>query len=170
MAEELKKEIVTEENKEEKQKEETIQEEVITQEGQSSEKSEPTAEETEKKETQEGEDKKKPTLQLEYTYADLKEKTLAELQKIGKELGLSRVKGLKKGELIKQILQKEAEKHGLRFIEGVLDIRPEGYGFLRYAENYYAPSPQDTYVPPNLIKKLGLRPGDEIVRYARPPR
>ena len=118
----------------------------------------------------EGEEKKKPTLQLEYTYPQLIEKTLAELQKLGKELGLSKVKGLKKSELIKKILEKEAERHGLRFVEGVLDIRPEGYGFLRYAENNFAPSPQDTYVPPNLIKKLGLRVGDEIIGFARPPR
>ncbi len=118
----------------------------------------------------EGEEKKKPTLQLEYTYPQLIEKTLSELQKIGKELGLSKVKSLKKSELIKKILEKEAERHGLRFVEGVLDIRPEGYGFLRYAENNFAPSPQDTYVPPNLIKKLGLRVGDEIIGFARPPR
>jgi transcription termination factor Rho len=119
---------------------------------------------------QQKEEKKKQTLQLEYTYPQLVEKTLAELQKIGKQLGLSKVKSLKKGELIKRILEKEAERHGLRFVEGVLDVRPEGYGFLRYAENYYAPSSQDTYVPPNLIKKLGLRPGDEIIGFARPPR
>ncbi len=123
-----------------------------------------------KGEEQTKEEKKKPTFQLEYTYPQLVEKTLGELQKLGKELGLSRVKGLKKSELIKKILEKEAEKHNLRFVEGVLDVRPEGYGFLRYAENYYAPSLQDTYVPPNLIKKLGLRPGDEIIGFARPPR
>lgn len=127
--------------------------------------------EVENKEINEtAEEKKKPTLQLEHTYASLVGKTLAELQKLGKEIGLSKVKGLKKSELIKRILEKEAEKHGLRFVEGILDIRPEGYGFLRYAENNYAPSPQDTYVPPNLIKKLGLRIGDEIVGFARPPR
>ncbi len=172
MAEELKKEELKEENK----VQEAVKEEV-KEEQKEEVKSDTSHQEGDKKETSEGEDrkeqgeeKKKLTLQLDYTYADLKEKTLAELQKLGKELGLSRVKGLKKGELIKQILEKEAEKHGLKFVEGVLDIRPEGYGFLRYAENYYAPSPQDTYVPPNLIKKLGLRPGDEIVGYARPPR
>ena len=126
--------------------------------------------EVEKQETEREEERKKPTLQLEHTYAQLVEKTLAELQKLGKELGLSKVKGLKKGELVKRILEKEAEKHGLRFVEGVLDIRPEGYGFLRYAENHFAPSPHDTYVPPNLIKKLGLRVGDEIIGFARPPR
>ena len=135
------------------------------------EKKEATTEGGEKGENpSEGEEKKKPTLQLEYTYPQLIEKTLSELQKIGKELGLSKVKSLKKSELIKKILEKEAERHGLRFVEGVLDIRPEGYGFLRYAENNFAPSPQDTYVPPNLIKKLGLRVGDEIIGFARPPR
>ena len=126
--------------------------------------------EVEKQENEREEERKKPTLQLEYTYAQLVEKTLAELQKLGKELGLSKVKGLKKGELVKKILEKEAEKHGLRFVEGILDIRPEGYGFLRYEENHFAPSPYDTYVPPNLIKKLGLRVGDEIIGFARPPR
>jgi transcription termination factor Rho len=122
-----------------------------------------------KEKTDDDQQKKKP-FQPEYTYPELKEKTLSELQKIGKELGLSRVRSLKKSELIKKIIEAQAQKHGLRYVEGILDIRPEGYGFLRYKENYYAPSPQDTYVPPNLIKKLGLRAGDEIVGLARPPR
>jgi transcription termination factor Rho len=126
--------------------------------------------EIEEKKEQTEKTEKKPSLQLEYTYPQLMEKTLAELQKIGKELGLSKVKGLKKSELVKKILEKETEKHGLNYVEGVLDIRPEGYGFLRYAENHYTPSPQDTYVPPNLIKKLGLRTGDDIIGFARPPR
>jgi transcription termination factor Rho len=112
----------------------------------------------------------KKTFHPEYTYSNLIEKNLQELQKIARELQISRYKNLKKIELIKKILEKIAEKHGLKFVEGILDIKPEGFGFLRYKENNYAPSPQDTYVPPNLIKKLGLREGDEIIGFARSPR
>jgi len=166
MTEETKETKAVEEIKE--QQEEVKNESGLPQGGEEKEK-DPQGEQK-AKETPEKEEKKKLSLQLEYTYPQLIEKTLAELQKLGKELGLSKVKSLKKSELIKKILEKEAEKHGLRFVEGVLDVRPEGYGFLRYAENHYAPSPQDTYVPPNLIKKLGLRAGDEIIGFARPPR
>ncbi len=166
MAEETKETKTVEEIKE--QQEENKNETAVAKGGE--EKKEDPQGEQKAQEAPEKEEKKKLSLQLEHTYPQLIEKTLAELQKLGKELGLSKVKSLKKSELIKRILEKEAEKHGLRFVEGVLDVRPEGYGFLRYAENHYAPSPQDTYVPPNLIKKLGLRPGDEIIGFARPPR
>jgi transcription termination factor Rho len=171
MTEELKKEEELKvEQKEVENKEETTSSVEKEENKTATESSESHSEEKQQEEGEQKEEKKKTPIQLEYTYVQLIEKTLAELQKIGKELGLSKVKGLKKSELIKRILEKEAEKQGLRYVEGVLDIRPEGYGFLRYAENHYTPSPQDTYVPPTLIKKLGLRSGDEIIGLARPPR
>ncbi|MCW4572464.1 transcription termination factor Rho [Venenivibrio stagnispumantis] len=101
---------------------------------------------------------------------ELKEMKLVDLQKIGKELGLERVTGLKKEELLAKILEKKAEKEGLNFIKGVLEVLPEGFGFIRFPENNYAPSPQDVYVSPSQIKRIGLKTGDYIVGIARVPK
>ncbi len=105
-----------------------------------------------------------------YTLDELKKMTLSELQKLGKELGLQRTTGLKKEELIEKILDVQAKTSGLVFVKGVLEILPEGYGFLRLQENNYMPSWNDVYVAPSQIKKFGLRTGDVIVGFARPPR
>ena len=105
-----------------------------------------------------------------FTREELKQKTLAELQKIGKDVGLSRTTGLKKEELIEKILTAQLEKSGLVRVEGVLEILPEGYGFLRLSENNYMPSYNDVYVAPSQIKKFGLRTGDTIKGFARLPR
>ncbi|MEJ5172539.1 MAG: transcription termination factor Rho [Hydrogenothermaceae bacterium] len=104
------------------------------------------------------------------TRESLKEKTLVELREIGEELGLERVTGLKKEELIDKIIQKKEEKEGITRIEGVLEILPESFGFIRFLENNYAPSPQDVYVSPSQIKRMGLRNGDFIRGSARNPK
>ncbi|RMH03735.1 MAG: transcription termination factor Rho [Aquificota bacterium] len=104
-----------------------------------------------------------------YTYEELKKLSLQELQRLGKELELSRVTGLRKEELIEKILSAQAKAEGLNFIKGVLEILPEGYGFIRSAENNYMPSITDVYVAPSQIKKFGLRTGDTIIGFARPP-
>ncbi|WP_297889876.1 Rho termination factor N-terminal domain-containing protein, partial [Sulfurihydrogenibium sp.] len=100
----------------------------------------------------------------------LKEMTLAELRKLGEELELDRVTGLKKEELIQKILEKKEEKEGLVKINGVLEVLPEGFGFIRFLENNYAPSPSDIYVSPYQIKKTGLKTGDTIIGVARNPK
>jgi transcription termination factor Rho len=100
----------------------------------------------------------------------LKEMTLAELRKLGEELDLDRVTGLKKEELIQKILEKKEEKEGLIKINGVLEVLPEGFGFIRFLENNYAPSPSDIYVSPYQIKKTGLKTGDTIIGVARNPK
>ncbi|MDQ7038972.1 MAG: transcription termination factor Rho [Aquificota bacterium] len=105
-----------------------------------------------------------------YTLEELKKMTLAELQKLGKELGLTRTTGLKKEELIERILGAQAKDGGLVFVKGVLEILPEGYGFMRSAQNNYMPSWDDVYVAPSQIKKFGLRTGDTIVGFARQPK
>ena len=104
-----------------------------------------------------------------YTLEELKKLSLQELQKIGRELELSRVTGLRKEELIDKILAIQAMEEGLNFIKGVLEILPEGYGFIRSQENNYMPSYTDVYVAPSQIKKFGLRTGDTIIGFARPP-
>ncbi len=105
-----------------------------------------------------------------YTLEELKKMTLQELQKLGKELGLTRTTGLKKEELIERILGAQAKDGGLVFVKGVLEILPEGYGFMRSAQNNYMPSWDDVYVAPSQIKKFGLRTGDTIVGFARLPK
>jgi transcription termination factor Rho len=104
-----------------------------------------------------------------YTLEELKKLSLQELQRIGRELELTRVTGLRKEELIEKILSVQAKEEGLNFIKGVLEILPEGYGFIRSAENNYMPSSTDVYVAPSQIKKFGLRTGDTIIGFARPP-
>ncbi|RUM47463.1 MAG: transcription termination factor Rho [Hydrogenothermus sp.] len=104
------------------------------------------------------------------TLEDLKKLTLSELQKLGKEIGLSRTTGLKKSELITRILEKKATEEGLDFIKGVLEVLPEGYGFIRSIENNYQPHSTDIYVSPSQIKKFGLRTGDYIIGIARQPK
>lgn len=104
------------------------------------------------------------------TLDDLKKLTLPELQKLGKEVGLSRTTGLKKSELITRILEKKAKEEGLDFIKGVLEVLPEGYGFIRSIENNYQPHSSDIYVSPSQIKKFGLRTGDYIIGIARQPK
>ncbi len=105
-----------------------------------------------------------------YSLEDLKKLTLFELQKLGKELGLNRTTGLKKEELIERILSAQAQDEGYIFVRGVLEILPEGYGFMRSPQNNYMPSWDDVYVAPSQIKKFGLRMGDTIVGFARPPK
>ncbi len=105
-----------------------------------------------------------------YTLEELKKMTLHELQKLGKELGLNRTTGLKKEELIERILETQAKEEGLVFVKGVLEVLPEGYGFMRSVHNNYMPSWDDVYVAPSQIKKFGLRTGDTIVGFARLPK
>jgi transcription termination factor Rho len=104
------------------------------------------------------------------TPESLKEKTLVELKKLAEELGVEKISGLKKDELIERIIEKKEEKEGLVKINGVLEILPEGFGFIRFLENNYAPSPQDIYVSPSQIKRFGLKTGDTIIGVARNPK
>lgn len=115
--------------------------------------------------------------------AELQSKKVAELQKIAKELGLTGYSDLKKQDLIMKILEKmqeqkpttseteEGEEHnGIIFSKGVLEILPDGYGFLRSANYNYLPSPDDIYVSPSQIKKFNLKTGDTIAGQVRPPK
>src|SRR4030066_1691158 len=94
--------------------------------------------------------------------ADLKRLKINELTKMAQELGVSGVTGLKKAELIFKILEEQTKKEGLIFAEGVLEVLPDGYGFLRSPDFNYLPGPDDIYVSPSQIKRFGLRTGDTI--------
>ena len=100
--------------------------------------------------------------------ADLKELSIGDLTRIAKELGVSGVSGMRKQELIFQILKAQTEKSGLIFSEGVLEILPDGFGFLRSPDYNYLPGPDDIYVSPSQIRKFDLRTGDTDLR-ADPP-
>src|SRR6187402_2129877 len=102
--------------------------------------------------------------------AELKEKTVADLNTVAKELNVTGTSGLKKQELIFKILEGQTEKNGLIFAEGVLEILSEGYGFLRSTDYNYLPGPDDIYVSPSQIKRFDLRTGDTVSGQVRPPK
>jgi len=102
--------------------------------------------------------------------AELKAKTINELFDIGKEMGVERISGLKKQELIFEILKTQTEQKGLIFSSGVLEILNDGYGFLRSPNYHYLPGPDDIYVSPSQIRLFGLKTGDTIAGQIRPPK
>ncbi|MCL5674331.1 MAG: transcription termination factor Rho [Candidatus Omnitrophica bacterium] len=87
-----------------------------------------------------------------------------------KEIGINGVRGLKKEELIYKIMQSQAEKNGLLFGEGILEVLPDGFGFLRSPNHDYLPGSDDIYISPSQIKKFGLKTGDLVSGQIRPPK
>jgi transcription termination factor Rho len=102
--------------------------------------------------------------------ADLKEMNITKLAAVAKALEIPGAATMKKQELVFQILRAQAEKEGLIFSEGVLEILPDGFGFLRAPEYCYLPGPDDIYVSPSQIRKFDLRTGDTISGQIRPPK
>src|SRR5664279_2754372 len=102
------------------------------------------------------------------TISELKEKNITELTKIARTLELPGASGLRKQDLIFKILQAQSEKEGHIFAEGVLEILPDGYGFLRSPDYNYLPGPDDIYVSPSQIRKFDLKTGDSISGNVRP--
>src|SRR3974377_854204 len=102
--------------------------------------------------------------------AELKEKTISELRAIARSLNVVGASGLRKQEMIFKILEAQTEKNGLIFAEGVLEILPDGFGFLRAPDYNYLPGPDDIYVSPSQIRKFDLRTGDTISGQIRPPK
>jgi len=98
---------------------------------------------------------------------ELKVKRLSELYEIAKEYGIEDYADLDKEGLIKRIMEAGAKREGLIWKEGVLEVHPDGYGFLRSPQNNLNPSKEDAYVSAQIIKALGLRPGDYIEGFAR---
>ncbi|OGU32292.1 MAG: transcription termination factor Rho [Ignavibacteria bacterium GWA2_35_9] len=102
--------------------------------------------------------------------SELKSKKIVELNAIAKELSINGYTDLRKQELIFKILEAQTAKDGLTFSKGVLEVLPDGYGFLRSADYNYLPSPDDIYVSPSQIKKFLLRTGDFVSGQVRPPK
>ncbi|NMB76990.1 MAG: transcription termination factor Rho [Myxococcales bacterium] len=101
---------------------------------------------------------------------ELKNMKISELNKLAKELNVQGGGGLRKSEMIFAILQAQAEKDGNIYGEGVLEILPDGFGFLRSPDYNYLPGPDDIYVSPSQIRRFNLRTGDTIAGQVRPPK
>jgi transcription termination factor Rho len=96
--------------------------------------------------------------------------SISELTHVARDLEVENPAGMRKQDLIFKILQVQTEREGLIFGEGVLEILPDGYGFLRAPEYNYLPGPDDIYVSPSQIRRFNLRTGDTVSGQIRPPR
>ncbi|NLF29932.1 MAG: transcription termination factor Rho [Planctomycetes bacterium] len=101
---------------------------------------------------------------------DLQRMTVAELHDIAKREGLSEYTGLKKQDLVFKILKERIHRSGLMYGEGVLEVLPDGFGFLRSPDYDYLPCPDDIYVSPSQIRRFGLRNGIIMAGQIRPPK
>ena len=101
--------------------------------------------------------------------ASLKELSITDLHLRARELGIETTARVRKPELIFEILATQTKGSGLILSQGVLEIMPEGYGFLRSPEYNYLPAPDDIYVSPALIRRSSLRIGDTVTGFMRPP-
>ena len=95
---------------------------------------------------------------------------MSSLTKVARELDIPGATGMRKQELIFEILRARAEKSGLIFSEGVLEVLPDGFGFLRAPDYNYLAGPDDIYVSPSQIRKFDLQTGDTVSGQVRPPK
>ena len=101
---------------------------------------------------------------------DLKDMSIQKLTQIAKDLNVAGATGMRKQELIFQILKAQTEQSGFIFSEGVLEVLPDGFGFLRAPDYNYLPGPDDIYVSPSQIRKFDLQTGDTVSGQIRPPK
>jgi transcription termination factor Rho len=102
--------------------------------------------------------------------AELKQKTIADLNEVARDLKIEGAANLRKQELIFAILQAQTEKNGSIYGEGVLETLPDGFGFLRAPDSNYLPGPDDIYISPSQIRRFNLRTGDIVSGQIRPPK
>ncbi len=101
---------------------------------------------------------------------DLQKMKVEELHEVAKQEGIEEYAGLPKQDLIFQILKRRINQNGLLYGEGVLEILPDGFGFLRSPEYNYLPCPDDIYVSPSQIRRFGLKNGHVVAGQIRPPK
>ena len=101
---------------------------------------------------------------------ELKDMSIAKLTQVAKDLSVAGATGMRKQELIFQILKAQTEQSGFIFSEGVLEVLPDGFGFLRAPDYNYLPGPDDIYVSPSQIRKFDLQTGDTVSGQIRPPK
>lgn len=118
----------------------------------------------------------------QYSITELNKMKISDLTRIAKAVNVSNYSELRKSELVFKIIEaqnniiqatapvQEQGQRGIDFSEGVLEVLPDGYGFLRVGEFNYLPSPDDIYVSPTQIKRFGLRNGDTVTGQVRPPK
>jgi len=111
-------------------------------------------------------DRTAPSLNI----TELQEKSMIELAHMGKELGIEGIGALEKSRLIFEILKANAEKSGLMYGSGYLEVLPDGFGFLRSPSYSYLPCSEDIYLSPSQIRRFSLKTGDFIAGQIRPPR
>jgi transcription termination factor Rho len=102
--------------------------------------------------------------------SELKHKKINDLTSLARDLSVEGAGGMRKQDLIFAILQAQVEKNGVIFGAGVLEILPDGFGFLRAQDYNYLPGPDDIYVSPSQIRRFNLRTGDTIAGQIRPPK
>ena len=101
---------------------------------------------------------------------ELKDMSIQQLTQVAKDLDVAGATGMRKQELIFQILKAQTEQSGFIFSEGVLEVLPDGFGFLRAPDYNYLPGPDDIYVSPSQIRKFDLQTGDTVSGQIRPPK
>jgi transcription termination factor Rho len=101
---------------------------------------------------------------------EIKRLPISQLTDMAKDFNVPGAGGLRRQDLIFAILQAEAEKNGVIYGAGVLEILPDGFGFLRAVDYNYLPSPDDIYISPSQIRRFSLRTGDTISGEVRPPK
>jgi len=146
---------------EEEQKEETLESEA---------KEVEDAEEKKKEEEESIHDKYERIKKGELHLRDLQDLDAAELHKVAKNEGIQDYMGLSKQELVFKILKERIRQNGLMYGEGVLEVLPDGYGFLRSPKYSYLSSADDVYVSPSQIRRFGLRSGNIVAGQIRPPK
>ena len=127
--------------------------------------------EEEEEESAEGADPDKPlppgeTLRI----SDLQAQSISELNEKAREMGIQNFGTMRKQEIIFAILKANASRKGTLYAEGVLEVLPEGFGFLRSQAFNYLPCPEDVYVSPSQIRRFDLQTGDVITGQIRPPK
>jgi len=106
----------------------------------------------------------------EINIGHLQKKDIAELNAMAKEMEVENFGTMRKHEMIFQILRKHADNRGVLIADGVLEILPEGFGFLRSPHYNYLPCPEDVYVSPSQIRRFDLQTGDQLQGRIRPPK
>ena len=106
----------------------------------------------------------------EINLKELKERKIADLSRLAKDLGVEGANSMRKQELIFALLQAQSERGGVVYGDGVLETLPDGFGFLRAPDYNYLPGPDDIYVSPSQIRRFNLRTGDTISGQIRPPK
>jgi len=101
---------------------------------------------------------------------DIKRQPISELAKLAKDLDVVGASGMRRQDLIFSILQAQVEKNGVISGSGVLEILPDGFGFLRAVDYNYLPSPDDIYISPSQIRRFSMRTGDTVAGEVRPPK